>query len=484
MSIASAFNFALSGLTASSRKAEVVSSNIANAMTEGYARRELSIASETLGGTGGGVRILGVNRIVNQVVQQDLLLADSAAANITAKADFHNRLESQLGDPEKAGSLSATMSDFESALLTAASMPDSTARLTAAVNAASTVADKLNSVSKDLQAARMTADKSIAKQVRTLNETLVQLQEMNRTITTQISIGNDAAGLMDERQSLVNQIAEIVPIRVVQRDNNQIALFTTGGTILLDGTPATIGFNGAGVMAPHLTLDSGALSGLTINGYPASTLDDGPLGGGTLGAAFAVRDELAPEAQSKLDAFARDLMTRFEDPSVDTTLSAGDPGLFTDAGAAFDPATEVGLAERIQLNAIVDPKQGGASWHLRDGLMAAAPGAISNGKILNALSAALTRESAPASGNYGSALRSASGLAADLLSFAALGRQSAEMTQGYATARQEALTELSLADGVDKDYELQNLLVIEKAYSANAKVIQTIDAMLQELLDI
>lgn len=51
MSIASAFNFAISGLTASSRKAEVVSSNIANAMTEGYARRELSIASQTLGGT-------------------------------------------------------------------------------------------------------------------------------------------------------------------------------------------------------------------------------------------------------------------------------------------------------------------------------------------------------------------------------------------------------------------------------------------------
>ena len=484
MSIASAFNFALSGLTASSRMAEVVSSNIANAMTDGYARRELSIASQTLGGTGGGVRILGVNRIVNQVVQQDLMLADSAAANTTAKADFYSRLEAKIGDPETAGSLSATMSDFESALLTAASMPDSTARLTSAVKAASTVADKLNSVSDDLQAARLTADKSIAKQVRTLNETLVQLQEMNRTITTQISIGNDAAGLMDERQSLVNQISEIVPIRVVQRDNNQIALFTTGGAILLDGSAATIGFEGAGAMAPHLTLDSGALSGLTINGYPASTKDDGPLGGGTLGAAFAVRDELAPEAQSQLDAFARDLMTRFEDPSVDTTLSAGDPGLFTDAGSAFDASTEVGLAGRLQLNAIVDPEQGGSSWHLRDGLVAGAPGAVSDGTILNALSAALTRESAPASGNYGSALRSSSGLAAELLSFAASGRQSAELTQGYATARQQTLTEMSLADGVDTDYEMQTLLVVEKAYAANAKVVQTIDAMLQELLDI
>lgn len=57
MSMASALNNAVSGLTASSRMAEVVSSNIANAMTEGYARRELSLSSDTLGGTGGGVQI-------------------------------------------------------------------------------------------------------------------------------------------------------------------------------------------------------------------------------------------------------------------------------------------------------------------------------------------------------------------------------------------------------------------------------------------
>ena len=493
MSIASAFNFSVSGLTASSRMAEVVSSNIANAMTDGYARRELSIASQTLGGTGGGVRILGVNRIVNQVVAQDLLLADAAAANTTAKADFYSRLETQIGDPETAGSLSATMSDFESALLTAASMPDSTARLTAAIKAASTVVDKLNGISDDLQATRLKADQSIAKQVRTLNETLTQLEEMNRTITTQISIGNDAAGLMDERQSLVNQISEIVPIRVVPRDNNQISLFTTGGAILLDGSAAQFEFDGAGVMQAGYSIKAGSLNGIILNGVPVSASETGPLGGGTLGAAFAIRDDLAPDAQRQLDAFALDLVHRFQDPSVDSTLSATDPGLFTDRGQAFeftatgaalDPEQEIGLAGRLTLNKIVDPEQGGSAWHLRAGLKAGAPGAVSDGRILNALSAALTKETAPASGSYGSTLRSASGLASDLLSFASSGRQSAELTQGYASARHQTLTEMSLADGVDTDYEMQTLLVVEKAYAANAKVLQTIDAMLQEILDI
>jgi len=484
MSISSALNNAVSGLTASSRMAEVVSSNTANAMTEGYARRALSLASETLGGNGGGVRILGVSRVVNETLLQDKRLSDAETANATARADFATRFEDALGDPETEGSLSWTLSEFESELIEAASLPDSSARLSSAVNAAKSVADKLNTVSEDLQQTRLEADHSIASQVDTLNETLQQLQELSRTITTQMSIGRDAAGLMDQRQTLIDQVSSIVPVRVVQRDNNQVALYSTGGAILLDGSAATIGFASSGVMSADMTLDSGALSGLTINGRTVSTSDDGPLGGGTLGAAFAVRDELAPEAQSKLDAFARDLIQRFEDPSLDTTRASGDPGLFTDDGNVFDSADEIGLAGRIQINAVVDPAQGGGVWRLRDGLGASSPGSVGDARLLNALSDALTQEVSPASGDFGSTLRTASGLAADLLSFASGNRQSAERVESYAVSRQESLTELYLADGVDTDYEMQTLLIVQQAYSANARVIQTIDDMMQQLLDL
>ena len=484
MSIAGALNNAVSGLTAASRMAETVSANTANAMTEGYARRQLSLSSETLGGDGGGVRIMGVVRVVNETLLQDKRLADAAAANTAAKTAFYADLETRIGDPDTSGSLGSVLSAFESSLITAASMPDSTARLTAAVTAAQTVSEKLNSLSTDLQQARLSADKSIAKQVKTLNETLAAIEVINRNITTQVSIGRDASGLMDERQRMVDQISEIVPIRVVQRDNNQIALFSKGGAILLDGTAAQIGFNGAGAMAADMTLVSGNLSGLTVNDRPVSSSENGAFGGGTLGAAFAIRDSLAPQAQAKLDAVARDLMTRFQDPAVDPTLAAGDPGLFTDLGNALNIADEVGLAGRLRLNTSLDPTQGGAVWHLRDGLGALTEGAVGDASLLNALSDALSLERAPGSGDYGAALRSASGLAADFLSFASASRQSAELGEGYAVARKEALTEMTLADGVDTDYEMQTLLVVEKAYAANARVIQTIDALLQELLDL
>lgn len=484
MSIASALNNAVSGLTAASRMAEVVSSNTANAMTEGYARRELSISSETLGGDGGGVRINGVDRMVNESLLQDKRFADAAAANTASRSEFLSRFETNIGDPDAEGSLGWALANFESALITSASMPDSTARLGVAVTSATTVVEKINSLSDDLSAQRLQADQSIGKQVTRLNEALEQIEIMNRTITTQISVGQDATGLMDQRQALVDEISEMVPVRMVSRDNNQIALFTTGGAILLDGSAATVGFTATGVMSADMTLDSGALSGLTLNGRPVSSADSGAFGGGTLGAAFAIRDELAPLAQEKLDAVARNLIERFQDPAVDSTLSVGDPGLFTDLGGALDPLDEVGLAGRLRLNAAVDPSQGGAVWRLRDGIGATVEGTVGDSRLLNALSEALSGQVAPSSGDFGAALRSASGLVSDLLSFASASRQSGELSEGYATARQEALTEMALADGVDPDYEMQTLLTVERAYAANARVIQTIDAMIQQLLEL
>jgi flagellar hook-associated protein 1 len=44
MSITSALANAVSGLTAASRSAELVSNNVSNAMTEGYGRREIVLS--------------------------------------------------------------------------------------------------------------------------------------------------------------------------------------------------------------------------------------------------------------------------------------------------------------------------------------------------------------------------------------------------------------------------------------------------------
>jgi flagellar hook-associated protein 1 FlgK len=61
-------------------------------------------------------------------------------------------------------------------------------------------------------------------------------------------------------------------------------------------------------------------------------------------------------------------------------------------------------------------------------------------------------------------------------------RLTAESEASYAAARTNALTQLELSAGVDTDQEMQSLLLVEQAYTANAKVIQTIGQMIDTLL--
>jgi len=483
MSITSTMNNALTGLTAVSRKADVVSQNVANAMTDGYARRQVNLSSQTVGGNGAGVRVEGISRNVNPVVLADRRLADAESGNAGLKADFYSKLEDLLGTPEDPGSLSSRVAALESTFVEAASRPDSETRLQNIVTAATNLTTKLNSVSKEIQQSRTDADQKIAQQVDQLNEYLHGVDRLNAEILSARSSGRDATGLMDERQRMVDRIAEIVPIREVPRQNDQISLFTTGGAILLEGNPAEIGFTPSGVIDAAMTFGGGGiLSGVTINGLAVSPGDSGVLGGGTLGALFAVRDEIATDAQAQLDAFARDLIGRFQSPATDPTLAPGDPGLFTDGFAAFDPLNEVGIARRINLNVLVDPANGGDLWKLRDGLNAVTQGSVGDATQLNRLADALTAPVVPASGSFVGAARTTSALAADVLSQISGGRQRAEQTEVYATARQDALTALQMQDGVDTDQEMQTLLIVEQAYAANARVLQTADELIQTLI--
>lgn len=484
MSMSSALSNALSGLTASSRTANVISSNIANALTDGYGRREINLSSSVLGGGTAGVRIDGISRIVDQAVINDRRLADASLGASSTHAGFLDRIESVIGEPGDAGSLIDQLAELDSALIEAASRPDSETRLQNVVQSAKDVVDHINTISSEIQNQRTQADQSIAQQVDKLNSSLLQIKELNSAILTENTSGRDASALMDLRQQLIDDISSIVPLRTISRDHGQVALITTGGAILLDGRAAEIGFTPVGLITEDMTLAAGSLSGLTINGNAVSTGGNGIMSGGSLTALFEVRDELATTAQADLDSVARDLIERFQDPTVDSTLGATDAGLFTDSGAFFDPANEAGLSTRLSLNTLVDPDAGGAVWRLRDGLGATTQGEVGNAALLQNLSSALTETHSPVSGSITNSSRSISGLVSDFLSVISADRQTAETQIAFSATKVDTLKAQELESGVDTDYELQLLLLVEQSFAANARVMQTIDELIQTLLGI
>ena len=472
----------MSGLQAASRASELVSSNIANALTPGYARRTLSVSSAT-SGAGTGVQVNGVTRHVDAQVIADRRLAGSEFGYRATTSTYMTRVEDLIGTSDQTGSLSARLADFQSSLITASSRPDAIERLSNTALSARDLVDTINSVGEGIQDTRSQAENSIADQVSRLNDALQGVQQINSAITRAAGRSVETSSLQDERQILIDEISEMVPVRMIDRDYGAVALYTTGGTILLDGSAVEVGFETANTVTPYMSIEDGSLSGLTINGYSISTSSSsGRLHGGTLGAQFEIRDELAPSAQSQIDALARDLIERFENSSVDPTLAAGQPGLFTDAGAVFDNTLEPGLANRLALNALVDPSTGGETWRLRDGLGASNPGPTGDASLLNALSDALTQTRVPSSGDFGSSALSAFDVATGIASQLGSDRLREDQLLSFASAQFYELSERELANGVDTDSELQNLLIIEQAYAANARVIETVDEMFDTLI--
>ena len=480
MSLSLSLSSAVSGLQASARSAELVSSNVANALTDGYGRRDIQLTARSLGGTGSGVEITGVVRVTDQVLLSDRRVAQANMAGSAVLADAFARLEAAIGTPGDAASLGGKIAGLDSALLAATSRPESEQRLAAVLAAAQGLATQVGKASIAVQMERERADDRIAENVKELNDTLAKVAALNAQILKQVVADRDASPLMDQRQQLIDKIAEIVPLRQIDRDTGQIALISTGGAVLLDGRPALFSFTPVGKVTPDMTLASGALSGLTLNGKPVTFGDgSGKLDGGAMAANFRLRDIEAPVQQVRLDALARDLIARFANPSVDTTLTSGAPGLFTDAGAAFNAATETGLAGRLAVNTAADPANGGALWRLRDGLGATTEGPPGESALLTALRGQLTAFLAPASGGFAPGARSFSGLASDVLSYVSRARTGAEAEQSYTAARYDSLRADELAAGVDTDQQLQSLLLIERAYGANAQVIKTVDSMIK-----
>src|SRR5690606_8851113 len=105
----------------------------------------------------------------------------------------------------------------------------------------------------------------------TLNITLSQIDTLNASIARSTSLTETSAGLMDQRQVLIDRIAVIVPLREIPRDRGVVALMTTGGQILLDSRPAVFGFTQANAVTPGASVAGGTLSGLSLDGQPVST---------------------------------------------------------------------------------------------------------------------------------------------------------------------------------------------------------------------
>lgn len=481
MSISSALNNAGTGLAANARAIQIASGNIANSMTPGYAPRRLELGASHLGGGGAGVRVIGIERQTDPVLQGLLRTAGAAAAASRHQAEFWSAIDSGLGAPDDASGLAGALSAFTDALTVAADRPDSDSRLAGVAGTATQLVSRLAQAEGTVQARRLAADAEIARDVEALNTGLARLHTLNSTIVGLQASGQSTLDLQDDRDRLVANLSEIVPLRTHTRPEGRMMVYTESGSVLLDYRPAEIGFAPVPGMTADMTLAGGQLSGLTLNAKAVVTGPGGALAGGRLDAGLALRDTDGPRVQAALDALASSLVARFQGNATDPSAGPGDTGLFTDAGLPIGtPPHSPGLSGRLAVNTVIAPPAGSLS-RLRDGLGAASPGPVGDPAQLLRWLAALDR---PVTPGPGVAARSFGMELAETLDGLGQARQVAADRAVYARSVEDGLRQQQVDGGVDIDAEMQRLLAIETAYAANARVIQIADDMLRRLMEI
>ncbi|WP_306252773.1 flagellar hook-associated protein FlgK [Parvularcula sp. IMCC14364] len=489
MTLTRALGNANSGLAAASFRAEIAANNVANANTPGYVKRTVDVTESRLGGQSSGVTVAGVTRTNNPALTAERRQAEASAGRADIISQAFSELNRTLGEPDDTTGLFNSYQRFETALRELTVTPESPALQNALYGTTADVVSEFNSLYNKGQQMRIDADASIENAVTTVNTALKDIADLNQKIISLPDQSTEQAALLDERQLLVDQVSQFVPVKQLPAGDGAISLLTNEGVFLLSGQAREIEFTRTPFIGPGATYDNGAgvLSGLRVGDQDITPGSNGTFAvqSGLMAGYFAVRDEVAFDFLQQVDSLAADLVARFSDDSLDPTKAAGAAGIFTDNGGPVDPTNIDGIAQRMTLNAAVDPAQGGLVSRFRDGVGATTEGPAGDATIpANLLEAFNDRQPVPAGTGLTGTL-SISEAVAGVTSLIGEERVRSDAVLSSARARAEILSDAEIAEtAVDTDQELQSLLLIEQAYTANARVIQTINDMFNRLLEI
>ncbi|MEL6688654.1 MAG: flagellar hook-associated protein FlgK [Pseudomonadota bacterium] len=453
MSLFASLANARSGLSATAIRSQVASANIANVSTPGYVRRDANLSQSGQS----GVTISNIERVQDELLVQsrrDALSQSSGSGVIETALD---RALTAFGEPGSTTGIFGTLTQFEADLQTLRATPESAAAQSITVDSLKEMTGALTRAAQDLQNERTTADAQLATDIEQVNEFAEDLFEINGFIKKTQAAGGDTAPLLDQRDTIIDEISTRLAVHVDYSFDGSVQVRTTTGLSLVGPTVNRIEFEPAFRIGSQdtTTTNGGRLSIPTISGHPIAP-GSGPhaVNEGRIAGYIELRDSLLPEQAAALDDFAYDL--------ADAFTSIGEP-ILLDNGNPIDPLNKTGISERLVVNALLDPARGGEPRRLRDGLASTGPGALANDVLLTQMTETL----APFADQLG-----------DVISDASAAVFRAQRIHSGNVAREITLTEAtSQLSGVDLDFELQTLLAIEQAYAANAQVIQTVSDM-------
>ena len=470
MSTFSGLGTAASGLSAARAALEVTGQNVANANTEGYTRQRVvqspiaqtSLATyATQNPYGDGVVVTGVARLNDAVVDARVNSTAAASSYWGTAASAAGAVESSLNEPGTDG-LTKVMNDFWSAWQQMANNPGSAAIGNTLIAQGQLLASTVSGGYSAAVDAWTEARGAAASAATTINTAAAQVAELNKSIRSLSAAGGNVNSLLDQRDAAVTTLAKLTGASTRGNADGTIDVMV-GGNALVSGSitrgvqlnsAATFPVDSNSAQVALVWSDTGSSVSLAGGEMAARVASLQAANGGTGGVyaeAAQAYNDVAKSIADKVNALHEQGTT-----STGATSTAGSPlDFFTYTGASTAASTLTVVPVSVAGIASADGTKGKLDNTFADRIAQLGTGTDSPNASWATYVSRLGSQVATA------AARSTT---AD-------------------TAATAATTAQNSNSGVDLDEETANLVIYQHAYQASARVISTINDVLDTLIN-
>ncbi len=312
------YDIGISGLSAAQKALDIIGNNIANAATEGYHRQRVDFTplysvqeGELL--LGGGVEIAGITRMVDVLLEEEILRQQSLLGQVSQELGTLRTVESTFGEFASGSGLNAALDQFFNALSDLAADPTGAIWQNQVLSAAEALAGQFRTLGEFLLTLDTQLQLEAEKSVEKINSMAVQIAELNDSIA-RIEIGGaQANNLRDQRDRLINELSGLIGIQTQSREYGVVDV-TVGGIPLVAGATAT---------ALEAGLDESGKLGIGIAGSYIFHTD---MQGGKIGGLLLLKNDGLSEIRGELDDLAQAIIQEVNNYHVQ---GVGSEGSFT-----------------------------------------------------------------------------------------------------------------------------------------------------------
>jgi flagellar hook-associated protein 1 FlgK len=313
------YSIGLSGLDAAQKAIDVIGNNIANTATPGYHRQRIELTpgySSQVGAIvlGGGVKVAGVSRMVDSLLEREILLQQSSLAQLSRELDSLRTIETAFGELSESSSLSAAIDDFFNALQDLSAYPGESIWQSQVLSSAEAMASHFRTLGEFLATLEAQIRLEAEQIVEKINTLTSQITDLNGQIK-QIEIsGAQANNLRAQRDQRITELSELIGVQTLSREYGVVDVVAGGIQVVIDTSAVEleVGLQGDDNLA--ITV-AGAYSYITN------------VQGGQLGGLLSLKNSIVSDIQDDLDTLASTIIKQINQYHVQ---GVGSDGSFTE----------------------------------------------------------------------------------------------------------------------------------------------------------